>query len=456
MVRNQYRGIMRKIIFIPLLLVLLSTNSLAEDWLYSVRPGETLAGICQDYVKEEGCWRKLIKHNAEIPEDGKLAPGLRIKIPVEWLHNSPVAVTAEFVLGDVFVQRKRTKAINKLQAGMLLLMGDTVITADGKALLRFADDSSLLLKPRTEIVLNRLSTHDDSGMVDTDVRLNRGAGDFSIDSQEGKNRYRISTPSAIAAVRGTKFRITSDPHAGDIMRNEVLEGAVQVSAAGENKDIEKGYGTLAEKDKKPIPPVELLPAPEFELPDALGVPQTLKWKAVVGAKSYVIDIFEEESTERLLFSAATEATEYLLNAMDDGRYTVAVRGVDKLGLQGLNNVNHSDITTVFRAPELNAIGVSRDGETLQINLPEADGAVAYQLEVSTSRNFSKPLYSEQLSGTSVSIAQPKGKYYLRAQAIYAQDARSEYSEPLRWADPVKESVWKILLPALAYAAIILI
>ncbi|MGI9286916.1 MAG: FecR domain-containing protein, partial [Pseudomonadales bacterium] len=402
---------MRKIIFVPFLLILFSANTLAEDWLYSVRPGETLAGICQEYVKEEGCWRKLIKHNAEIPEDGKLTPGLRIKIPVEWLHNSPIAVVAEYVLGDVFVQRKRTSATNKLQAGMLLLMGDSVSTAsNGKVLLRFADNSSLLLKPQTEIMLNRLSVHGASGMVDTDVRLNRGAGHFSIESQKHKTRYRISTPSAIAAVRGTKFRITSDPHAGDIMRNEVLEGAVQVSAAGEDKDVEKGYGTLAEQGKKPIPPIELLPAPTFDLPEAINVPQTLHWQAVAGAKSYVIDIFEGDSKERLLFSAATEAPEYLLNAMADGRYTLAVRGVDKLGLQGLNDIKHVSATKVFRAPELNATSVTRNGESLDINWPEIDGAFAYQLDVSTSINFSETIYSEQLSGNSVSIEQPKGKY----------------------------------------------
>ncbi|MGI9286432.1 MAG: hypothetical protein ACR2P1_13670, partial [Pseudomonadales bacterium] len=163
--------------------------------------------------------------------------------------------------------------------------------------------------------------------------------------------------------------------------------------------------------------------------------------------------FEGESNERLLFSAATEVPELLLKAMDDGRYTLVLRGVDTLGLQGLNTIKHVSATKVFRAPEP---VVSRNGEVLAVNWPEIDGAIAYQLEVSTSSKFSQPIYSEQLSGNSVSIEQPKGKYYLRAQAIYAQDARSEYGEILRWADPVKESIWKILLPALAYAAIILI
>lgn len=451
---------MRKIIFIHLLLALFSASTLAEDWLYSVRPGETLAGICQDYVKEEGCWRKLIKHNTEIPEDGKLTPGLRIKIPVDWLHNSPIAVVAEYVRGEVFVQRKRTNAINKLQGGMLLLMGDSVITAsDGKVLLRFADDSSLLLKPRTEIVLNRLSTYDDSGMVDTDVRLNRGAGHFSIESQKSKSRYRISTPSAIAAVRGTAFRITSDPQAGDIMRNEVLDGVVEVGAGGKEQIINKGYGTLAEQGKKPIPPRELLPPPEFELPEAINLPKTLHWKAIAGAKSYVIEIFEGQSSERherLIFSAEAEGPEYLWNAMDDGAYTLVLRGVDKLGLQGVDTVKHIITTKVFSAPELTITGVSRNGDSLEINWPELDGAVAYQLEVSQSKNFSKPLYSEQLSDTSVSIAQPKGKYYLRAQAIYAQDARSEYGETLHWADKVEESIWKFLIPVLGWIAIVIL
>ncbi len=448
---------MRKIIFIPLLLILLSANTLAEDWLYTIRPNETLASICDEYVKEEGCWRKLIKHNANIPKDGTLTAGSRIQIPVEWLFNAPIAVIAEYVAGDVFVQRKRTKATNKLQAGMYLLMGDAVITADGKALLRFADNSSLLLKPQTEIILNRLSTFNDSGMVDTDVRLNRGAGHFSIESQKDKSRYRISTPSAIAAVRGTRFRISSDP-SSDIMRNEVLEGAVNVSAAGEDEDVVKGYGTLAEQGKKPIPPVELLPAPKLELPEAINIPQTLQWQAVAGAESYVIDVFEGESKERLLYSAATEATQYLLNAMASGPYTLAIRGVDKLGLQGLNTIIHINATKLFSAPALTAASLTRNGKALEVRWPKIDGAVAYQVELSTTGNFSDLANSEQLSGNSISIPKPKGNYYVRAQAIYANDERSEYSAVQQWVDPVeqKESVWKILLPALVYAAIILI
>ena len=447
---------MHKTIFIPVLLVLLSANTLAEDWLYTVRPNETVSSICDDYVKEEGCWRKLTRYNTNIPKAGKLIAGSRIKIPVEWLYNAPIAVTAEYVIGDVFVKRKRTQATNKLQAGMYLLMGDTVITASGKALLRFADNSSLLLKSQTEIVLNRLSTFNDSGMVDTDVRLNRGAGHFSIESQKGKSRYRISTPSAIAAVRGTRFRISSDPSSGDTMRNEVLEGAVAVSAEGENKDIVKGYGTLAEKGKKPIPPVELLPAPTLDLSEAINIPQTLEWQTVEGAISYVVDVFEGESKERLLFSAATEAPQYLLKAMESGSYTLAIRAVDKLGLQGMDTILHINATKLLPAPAIIAASVTRSGNSIQVSFPEIDGAVAYQVDVSTASNFSTLVYSEQLSDNSVSIPQPKGKYYVRAQAIYAKNERSEYSEVQQWADPVEESVWKILLPALVYAAIILI
>lgn len=449
---------MLKIIFIPLLLILVSANAVAEDWRYTVRPNETLASICDEYVKEEGCWRKLIEHNAEISNDGKLTSGSRIKIPVEWLYNAPVAVVAEYVVGDVFVQRKRTKAINKLQAGMYLLMGDTIITANGNVLLRFADDSSLLLKPQTEIVLNRLSTFNDSGMVDTDVRLSRGIGHFSVKSQKGKSRYRISTPSAIAAVRGTRFRVSSDPNTNDTMRNEVLDGAVRVSAEGEAKDVLKGYGTLAEQGQKPISPVELLPAPAIELPESINIPRTLQWQAVAGAKSYVVDVFEGESKERLLFSAVTEAPEYLLQAMHSGPYTLVIRGVDELGLQGLNTILHINATKSLSAPALNVGSVTRNGTSLDVRWPKIDGAVAYRLQVSTTGDFSSLVYAERLRDNSVSLLQPKGKYYVRAQAIYAKDERSEYSDVQQWADPVerKESVWKILLPALVYAAIILI
>ena len=67
-------------------------------------------------------------------------------------------------------------------------------------------------------------------------------------------------------------------------RTEVTEGIVGVSAGDAEKEVNEGYGIVAEKDK-PLPePVKLLPRPIIS--DNLSADNTelhLSWKKLAGA-----------------------------------------------------------------------------------------------------------------------------------------------------------------------------
>ena len=73
------------------------------------------------------------------------------------------------------------------------------------------------------------------------------------------NRMQIETLSAVAAVRGTEFRVGAE---GDIALQETLEGQVGFSAAGQEVLLPKGFGSAVEKDKAPLPPIVLPAAPD--------------------------------------------------------------------------------------------------------------------------------------------------------------------------------------------------
>ena len=89
-------------------------------------------------------------------------------------------------------------------------------------------------------------------MVDTRIRLNIGRVNTRVEKQQPDSHYEITTPAAITAVRGTDFRLSTDDE--QISRTEVTEGFVAVSAGVFEKNLQHGYGIVAEKDK-PLPEI---------------------------------------------------------------------------------------------------------------------------------------------------------------------------------------------------------
>ncbi len=92
MITTQHYSYM-KTFFFSLLFVLYSGLTIAEEWNYTTRPGDTLWDISKKYLKNPNDWNKLQKHNA-IDIAKRLSPGTRLRIPIEWLKDivSPAIV----------------------------------------------------------------------------------------------------------------------------------------------------------------------------------------------------------------------------------------------------------------------------------------------------------------------------------------------------------------------------
>lgn len=62
-------------------------------------------------------------------------------------------------------------------------------------------------------------------------------------------RFRIGTPSAVASVRGTDFRVSHDAMGN--ARIEVLTGSVDTKGKHRRVRLDEGEGTLVEKGETP-------------------------------------------------------------------------------------------------------------------------------------------------------------------------------------------------------------
>lgn len=310
-----------------------------ELWEYTMRPGDTLWKVAERYTTSVNNWGELLRINSiEEASDRTILPGTRIVIPVSMLKLQPAPALVIAVRGAAYLVRAENGEQVEITVGTELYSGDRVVTGDAQSLrMQFADKSELQVLPNSEVVLDKLSQFEQTGMVDTRIRLNSGSVNTSVIKQKPVDRYEIKTPAAITAVRGTNFRLSSDD--SDISRTEVTEGRVAVSAGDEEKDINDGFGIVAEQGK-PLPdPVELLPPPDISGNQSADASKLLvTWVKLEGAEYYRYQLATDEKFDQVFIDSRTDDSEIQLDDLAPGQYYLRVRGVDQYRLEGFDAI----------------------------------------------------------------------------------------------------------------------
>ena len=308
-----------------------------QFWEYTFRPGDSLWTIAEKHTRSANNWVEIQRINSSrLGSNQAIPPGTRIQIPVSLLKIPPTPARVIALSGDAQLQRADGSQ-STLSVGALLYSGDRVLTVDAQSLrIQFADDSELQVLANSEVVLDKLSHHRHSGMVDTRIRLNSGSVNTWVKKQNKDSHYRISTPAAITAVRGTAFRLSSD--ASQISRTEVSEGLVGVSAGGDEIVVKEGYGMVAEVGKPLAQPVRLLPAPELRVTlMADNLTLQLSWARLEGAERYRYQLATDEQFNQMMLDQTTADNSVRANDLQPGPYYLRLRAIDRLGLQGADS-----------------------------------------------------------------------------------------------------------------------
>ena len=415
-----------------LIAVLGAPPLLADDLVYTVRPGDNLWNLAKHHLKDLSYYRKLQAYN-RIEQPRHLKPGSILKIPIEWLVRNPAPARVIKVKGQAELIR-RGGGRKTPEPGDTLTTGDTIRTGmDGSISLRMADDSQIIVQSNTELKMDTLSAYGINGMVDTRMRMQHGRVDAKVPTiRNPASRYEITTPAAVAAVRGTGFRVSADADAPKA-RTEVLQGTVAVSGASVTRRVPHGFGTLAEAGKPPLKPRPLLPPPDLS-----GIPQrvrhwpfTLQWNAVAGAVDYRLQISGSPTFETLTLDKRLPRPRLDLPRLEDGSYHLRVRAIDDLGLEGIDATRPLVIDIAPLPPEpLGISGGLREGEHPRFAWKPAPMAARYHLQVARSNAFSHPVLNEKaLTATEFQGADPlpPGHYVWRVAAIDAKGKEGPFS-----------------------------
>lgn len=141
----------------------------------------------------------------------------------------PVAGKVSYADGDVFRAEKEEGPFRKLKLDADLFEGDYLKTDEGARLeARLTDRSILRLAPGSRMQLKQAHfSHEENGEKKVTAQLLVGRLWAKVTSLFGNSEFQVSTPNAVAGVRGTVFAV--DRGADKSTTVKVFSGKVLVS-----------------------------------------------------------------------------------------------------------------------------------------------------------------------------------------------------------------------------------
>lgn len=411
---KKFKGIHLSFAAALFLFVAMQAQAQQPEWIYNTLKGDTIWDICLKYTNKRGCWITLTKYN-QIANDRAIPVNTPLRIPVGWLK-TPLAVgSVVYVTGSAEYSQWGDQKYSKLISGQKVHLGGKIRTQTASLVkLLLHETNEVLIKENSELLLEKFSSAE-GAVLQEEISLKKGAAEAEVNSGKVQNRFIIKTPAAIAAVRGTEFRINSSD---DQMRGEVLEGKIDVSSDTSSQSVPAGFGVAATKGKKILPPKALPPKPDMSKdPVKSTLPAKVSWGAVDKVAQYQASLYDNEG--KILAIDTVDHTWVTYNSLDKGCYQVKVHGIDSEGFHGLNNEASLCIIDDLAQPVIpNESGLKETGSELVLSwqsVPEADN---YKVQMSTDEEFTNIVQELTTSETQAVFAKIKDqKVYFRTIAM---------------------------------------
>jgi hypothetical protein len=386
------------------------------EWVYTLRPGENFSDIAQELLTPAFSAKRLLQYNKM--ENGALvSAGDNIHIPLAWLKRQPDPARVLSITGAVQFVSGTDGRRRLLTRDTLIRVGDAILSGSGTATIGLADGSEVRISANSHLEFNRLTQYGKAGMVDTRLRLLNGEVHTRVKPiLNGGARFEISTPSAVAAVRGTAFALQASLTGTKL---QVTSGVVDFGAPGNTRSIPAGYSARVSTGTNAEPAIyRLAPAPDINpLASTLNrLPAELTWKANQ-APEYMLDIFKTDGG-RWIESRKVRGNTFDISRLDNGGYEIHLAALDSRGIAGMPAIIPVEINLQARSASLT---VPTDGGVTNDDMPEfqwqlnGNNEVA-RVEIAEDESFQELIAtSEWASETSALPSKPlsPGQYYWR-------------------------------------------
>jgi hypothetical protein len=312
---------------------------------YVTKSGDNLFDISDRYLRDPNDWRVLARVN-RVAEPRHLPPGMTLRLPVALLKRADL--TASVIAMNGPVERAfRDGPFLPLANGATLTEGDRLRTGDnGFVTLELADGSHLSLPSNSQLDLHTLKQTALTGTTVRQFELKRGEVDSEVTHATHKDdRFQIRSPSVVAGVRGTRFRVDYDG-AQQATAVEVLDGTVGVDAASAapQRDavaaeqlVHANYGSVTRATGGVGGPVALLAAPALTNPARVQDDPAVAFdlQPLAGAARYRVAIARDAGVLDLVRDERVDGPRASFADLADGTYFVRISALDANGLEGL-------------------------------------------------------------------------------------------------------------------------
>jgi hypothetical protein len=335
------------------------------EWVYTLRPGETFPDTAKDLLAPGFGPKQLLQYNG-LTNSALVSAGDSIHIPLAWLKRQPDPARVLSSSGAVQFISGSNGRRRPLTPDTLIRVGDAIVSGAGTATVGLADGSEVRVSPNSRLEFNRLTQYGKSGMVDTRLRLLEGEVHTRVKPVMGGGaRFEISTPSAVAAVRGTAFALQASLTGTHL---QVTDGVVEFGAPGKTRPIPAGYSAQVTAGAHTEPAIyRLAPAPKVNpiAPRLNRLPAKLAW-ADSKAPGYQLDIFETDSG-RWIESKEVHGNSFDISQLDNGDYNIHLAALNSRGIAGMPAVVPVEIDLQARAASLIS---PEDGGKANDDMPE--------------------------------------------------------------------------------------
>lgn len=303
--------------------------------IYIAARGDSLYGLARQHMLRMGDYPVVQRLN-RIADPHRIPVGTRLRFPIRLLRTEPLSMRLVAYRGDLGIQRDGT--VTAPAIGLDIAQGSILQTGiAGYATIQLSDGSRFSLPSQSRVKIGAARRILMTGGVDIDLVVERGrveteAAPVPVD----KGRFRLRTPIAVSAVRGTKYRVAYEAD-GTNSLTEVLEGTVGVGAdANVPTPIEAGFGAGVSPDGR-LYKDRLLAPPVLRDPGRVHVDPlvTLTLDALPDARGYHVQIGADAGFVDVIAAMRSAGPEVAFPAIPNGRWFVRVSAIGPGGLEGM-------------------------------------------------------------------------------------------------------------------------
>ena len=300
---------------------------------YHMKRGDNLYLIAQRHMTNMSSVQVVQKLN-NISNPRAIPIGTIVRIPYRLLKYKQETVKIVAWRGAVAVGNN-----NNPNVGMVLAEGTKIATGQGGFVtLQLANGSRVSIPSQSSVRIAKMREYQINGALDYELTVDKGRiNTKAAPLKNPDSRYRIRTPIAVSAVRGTEFRVKlPDENTGS--STEVIEGLVNVfsPASGNDADVPKGVGFSVTPNGH-TSMEQLLAAPELVSPGKVQKEELLNFSAVpvAGAVKYTATLATDASMVDEFQEVESETPTFTFQPIPNGKYFIQVSAHSKNGFEGM-------------------------------------------------------------------------------------------------------------------------